>query len=151
MCKSKAPALNVLLGRGGGLLMGDLCLSRKRIMSSTLCQGHYVYKELRVLWTIFKILCGRIIYESALTLGRRQNLSSKWLSIHQGKLTCTFFSLFFPCPSKYHTHSNRQLQGSRWGVQINPGESGESPGGGLGGEWRGGWHRRVGKARNQPT
>ena len=45
-----------------------------------------------------------------------------WLCIRQRKLTRTFLSLFFPCPFKYHTHSNGQLKGSRWGVQINTGE-----------------------------
>ena len=40
-----------------GLWNGLLCLSRKRVMSGTQCQGHRIYKALGVLWMIFKVLC----------------------------------------------------------------------------------------------
>lgn len=119
MCESKGLAPNVL--RGVALGWGLLCLVRKRIMSGSWCQGYHIYKALWVLWMIFKVLCK--IYLCIFTnLKERAETQLQWLWIRQRELTRAFLSLFSPCPSKYHTHSNGQLQGSRWGVQINTGE-----------------------------
>lgn len=139
MWESKGLAPNVL--RGGALGWKLLCLSWKRIMSGTQCQGYHIYEILWVLWMIFKVLGKIITYVFSLIQGKGRNLAP--MVVYQsGKGSWhVHSSLFFPCSSKYHTHSNSQLQGSRWGVQINSGEK----------WWKsGGWKGRRGQKGGLP-
>ena len=73
MCESKGPVPNVL--KGGALGWELLCLFWKRIMSSSQCQGYYIYKALQFFGWYSKCYA-RFTYVFSLTSRRGKKPSS---------------------------------------------------------------------------
>ena len=134
MCESKDLAPNVL--KVWPLGWGLLCLSRKRIMSGTQCQGHHIYKALWVLWMIFKVLWRIITYVFSLNPRRGQKPSSDGCVSGRGSWHAHSSHYSFPAPSNTTHTATVNYRGAGEVCKLTQEKSGEIHGGGLGREKR---------------
>lgn len=148
MCESKGLAPNVL--KGGALGQGLLCLSWKRIMSGTQCQGYHIYKALWVLWMVFKLLCKIITYVLSLTSRRGQKPSSSGCVTGKGSWDAHSSHYSFPAPPNTTHIATVNYRGAGEVCKLTQEESGESPEGGLGRGKREGRAAWLGRPATMP-
>lgn len=95
MCESKGPVPNVL--KGGALGWELLCLFWKRIMSSSQCQGYYIYKALQFFGWYSKCYA-RFTYVFSLTSRRGKKPSSNGSVSGKGSWPVHSSHSSFPAP-----------------------------------------------------